>query len=147
MLTIVMAASILASSQDSGGRGPPPPPPQFHDHRYAYSVRPVSTTVTTEWRCEGARRPSMAKVDINSYLDEQRRRLFRVSLQALRVNGRPAGRALFERIGQELSGLEGITLLEGRCRVTEQTLQLIGSVFDGSGYTTRRLELTLTPER
>ena len=145
MLNLIMAASAFASNQASPPRGPPPPPPVMYSHRGAYFLRPISTTVTTEWRCDGAAQPSMSRIAITSYYDNQRRRLFRVSLEALRVNGRAAGPALFERIRRELSSLEGVTLLEGSCRSTEQALQVIGSVFDGARYTTRRLELPLTP--
>ena len=144
MLNLIMAAML--SYQASPQRGPPPPPPVMHSHREAYFVRPLSTTLTSEWQCEGARRPSMARIAVTSYFDEQRRQRFRVSLEALRVNGRAASRQLFERISRELSVLEGVTFGEGRCRRNEQRMLIEGSVFDGARFSSRRLELTLVPE-
>lgn len=147
MLTIAMAASALVSVQGREGRGPPPPPPVLYDHRGAYFLRPPASTLTTEWACPGSARPSMARIAIRDYRDDQRRQMFRVSLVALRVNGAPVERRVFEMVANALAPLIGVGAFQGECRGLEQQLLMHGYVFGENPRTPRILELNLTSQR
>lgn len=147
MLSPFLLGSALALSQGNPSRGPPPPPPVLFDHRDAFFLRAPSLTLTAEWLCPGSDRPSMARVAIRAYYDEQRRQDFRVSLEALHVNGAPVSRRVFESVASVVETLVNVGALQGTCRGREQRLLLHGFVRGGDPRTPSILRLNLTPNR
>ena len=144
MLTLWMGFVATAALQGDSGREPPPPPPQIFSHREAYFLRPPSSTLTAEWTCPQAA-PSMAKISIESYFDDQRMQRFRVSLVALRVDGRPANERVFRSVADALAPLTGVGSFDGGCRRAEQQLLVQGFVQGEDPRSPRLLRLDLTP--
>ena len=103
--------------------------PRLSDHRYAWSVKPQETLLTTEWRCEGAEEPSKATVRITEehFVNERgqpvRNYAFDVDLVSVRVEGMPASKATIERVREVLEPLNTISIFAGRCRYAGSSVE------------------------
>lgn len=142
---LIVATATLASYQTSPQRGRPPPPPEFHDHRYAYSIRPSSQSLTTEWTCDGSPRSSIARIAVRDIGRGYRNRFFEVSLIELQVEGEPVAPSIFEPIANALRALNTVEVFQGECRMEHEMLRVTGFAHDGDRHTSRTLEFGLTP--
>lgn len=129
--------------------------PRLQDHRYAWSVRPQNTVLTTKWQCEGAAKPSAATIRVTERDFVREGRLtknyaFDVELVSVVVEGEPASKATMERVRKVLEPLNTISSFAGRCRYAgpsgeEPLLSIFGFGLDDRERKEAEVRLLDTP--
>ena len=102
------------------------------DHRYAYTIQPVSRVQSLEWRCRQDAQDSLIRVRVDDAgAGKIRNSVFKITLLSSNVAGAPLSQETRGKLTQAFGQLQQLHQLNAMCRVSTPSLEIKGSSHDG----------------